>query len=77
VDEIAYAAAISPRTFFRYFPTKEDVVTWDEYDPISPDLIGARPIDEPLAESLRAIIQEAVGGLYQRDREALLLRIRL
>jgi AcrR family transcriptional regulator len=77
VDEIAYAAAISPRTFFRYFPTKEDVVTWDEYDPISPDLIGARPADEPLAQTLRAIVKQAVGGLYQRDREELLLRVRL
>jgi AcrR family transcriptional regulator len=77
VDEIAYAAAISPRTFFRYFPTKEDVVTWDEYDPIAPDLIDARPVDEPLAETLRAIFHQAVGGLYQRDREGLALRIRL
>jgi AcrR family transcriptional regulator len=77
VDEIAYAAAISPRTFFRYFPTKEDVVIWDEYDPITPDLLDARPADEPLAESLRAFIHEAVGGLYQRDRDELLLRLRL
>jgi AcrR family transcriptional regulator len=77
VDEIAFAAAISPRTFFRYFPTKEDVVLWDEYDPIAPDMFAARPDDESLAESLRAFIREAVGGLYRRDRDQLLLRARL
>src|SRR5262245_668910 len=77
VDDIAYAAAISPRTCFRYFPTKEDVVIWDEYDPIAPDLFDARPADEPLAETLRAIVHEALGGLYQRNRAELLLRMRL
>ncbi len=77
VDDIAYAAAISPRTFFRYFPTKEDVVLWDEYDPIAPDLLQARPADEPLAESMRAIVYEALGGLYRRNPEELLLRVRL
>jgi AcrR family transcriptional regulator len=77
VDDIAYAAAISPRTFFRYFPTKEDVVLWDEYDPIAPDMLSARPVDEPLVESMRALIYEALGGLYRRDPDALLLRVRL
>jgi AcrR family transcriptional regulator len=77
VDDIAYAAAISPRTFFRYFPTKEDVVIWDEYDPIVPELFAARPADEPLAESLRSFLHQALGGLYERDREQLLLRARL
>jgi AcrR family transcriptional regulator len=77
VDDIAYAAAISPRTFFRYFPTKEDVVLWDEYDPIAPDMLQARPADEPLVESMRALVYEALGGLYRRDRDALLLRVRL
>jgi AcrR family transcriptional regulator len=77
VDDIAYAAAISPRTFFRYFPTKEDVVLWDEYDPIAPDMLSARPVDEPLVESMRLLIYEALGGLYRRDPDALLLRVRL
>ncbi|HWE69657.1 MAG TPA: helix-turn-helix domain-containing protein, partial [Acidimicrobiales bacterium] len=26
IDDIAAAAEISPRTFYRYFPTKEDLV---------------------------------------------------
>jgi AcrR family transcriptional regulator len=77
VEEIADAAAISPRTFFRYFPTKEDVVIWDEYDPLVPDLLEARPDDEPPAETLRVVIREALGGLYRRDPERLLARVRL
>lgn len=77
VEEIADAAAISPRTFFRYFPTKEDVVVWDEYDPLALDLLESRPDDEPLAESFRMVIRETLGGLYRRDPERLLHRVQL
>jgi len=77
IDEIADAAAISARTFFRYFPTKEDVVMWDEYDPIAPDLLASRPADEPVAQTFRAVMREALGGLYRRDPELLLTRVRL
>jgi AcrR family transcriptional regulator len=77
VDEIADAAAISPRTFFRYFPSKEDVVLWDEYDPLALELVEARPDDEPLAETLREVIRETLAGLYRRDPERLLARVRL
>src|SRR4029450_4101775 len=77
VEEIADAAAISPRTFFRYFPSKEDVVMWDEYDPLALELLEARPDDEPLAESFRAVIRETLGGLLNNDPERLLSRIRL
>ena len=34
VSQIAEAAEVSDSTFFRYFPTKEDVVLWDEFDPL-------------------------------------------
>jgi TetR/AcrR family transcriptional regulator, regulator of mycofactocin system len=43
VDEIAAAAGVSPRTFFRYFPTKVDVLFADE-----PERLGA--IERALAE---------------------------
>jgi AcrR family transcriptional regulator len=77
VEEIANAAAISPRTFFRYFPTKEAVVFWDEYAPLVPDLLESRPDDESLAETFRAVIREGLDGLYRRDPERLLCRVRL
>jgi len=72
VEEIA-AAAISARTFFRYLPRKDDVVLWDECDPLALDLVEARPDDEPM----RAVIRETLGGLHHRDPERLLARVRL
>jgi AcrR family transcriptional regulator len=77
VEDIADAAAISPRTFFRYFPAKEDVVMWDEYDPLALDLLESRPEDEPVAEAFRSVILETLGGLYRREPERLLIRVRL
>ena len=77
VEDIADAADISPRTFFRYFPTKEDVVLWDEYDAVIWDLLEQRPVDEAPGETMRAITRHAIEGLYRRDPERLLARNRL
>ena len=77
VDDIADAADISPRTFFRYFPTKEDVVLWDEYDAMIWDLLDQRPDDEPPGEAMRAITRHTIERLYRRDPERLLARNRL
>ena len=63
--------------FFRYFPSKEDVVVWDEYDPLALDLLAARSVEEPLAEAFRAVIRETLGGLYRHDPERLRARIQL
>lgn len=76
IEEIAAAVEISPSTFFNYFPTKEEVVMLDIYDPIAIDLFRARPADEPLSLSFR----RALAGLaeyLERDRELILTRGRL
>jgi AcrR family transcriptional regulator len=77
VDDIAHAAAMSPRTFFRYFPSKEDVVLWDEYDerPLQ-ELWQTRPGEDPFAQ-LILMIREAIADVYQKDPELLLARIKL
>jgi AcrR family transcriptional regulator len=77
VEDIADAAAISPRTFFRYFPSKEDVVVWDEHDMLAPEFWESRPAGEPVAESVRAFFRQGLKGLYDQDRDRLLARLRL
>lgn len=77
VDEIAAAAGVSHMTFFRYFPRKEEVVEWDEYDPLLEELVVARPAHEPPLVALHNAIRTGLEGILSTDREALLIRTRL
>lgn len=77
VEEIAAAAGVSHMTFFRYFPRKEEVVEYDEYDPLIEDLIVARPPDEPPLVAVQQAIRSGLEQILLADREALLTRTRL
>ena len=77
VDEIAAAAGVSHMTFFRYFPRKEEVVEYDEYDPLLEDLIAARPPEEPPLTALHNAIRAGLRAILATDRDALLQRTRL
>ncbi|MFI2763623.1 TetR family transcriptional regulator [Streptomyces echinatus] len=77
VDQIADAAEISSSTFFRYFPTKEDVVIQDEYDPALAEAVRARPTGEPIVDAILGSLKGSLGAMLQQDRESLLLRTRL
>ena len=76
VEQIAAAVEISPSTFFNYFPSKEDVVLYDAYDPMMASLFLARPADEPLSVSFRAVL-DSLAAIFQRDREIILARSKL
>lgn len=77
VEQICAAAEISPSTFFRYFPTKEDVVIDDEYDPILMEAFRRQPADLGPVEALRAALKEIFPLVYEREREGVLVRTRL
>jgi len=76
IEDIAAAAEISPSTFFNYFPTKEDVVIYDEYDPMMFSILTEAPAGETLRQSIRRVL-DAFAVVVQNDREDILERSRL
>jgi AcrR family transcriptional regulator len=63
VDEIAAEAQISARTFYRYFPAKEDVfqVRIDRRSEALRVALSGRPADEPPLQSLRLALEAAAS----------------
>lgn len=75
VEQIADAADIAPRTFFAYFPTKEDVVLADysaRLERIVAELVE-RPSSEAPWEALQACFVK-VAADYEAAREDLVRR---
>ncbi len=63
VEEIAAAADISPRTFFRYFESKIDVVMAEkgEDHPDLETLLMARPATEGPVEAMHQVVRTELG----------------
>jgi AcrR family transcriptional regulator len=76
IEQIAAAVEISPSTFFNYFPSKEDVLLYDAYDPMIGALFTSRPADEPLSVSVRSVLR-LMASTFERDREIILTRSKL
>jgi AcrR family transcriptional regulator len=63
VEQIAAAADVSPSTFFRYFPTKEDVVLQDEMEPLLIEAIEQQPPELSVVAAIRAATRTVFGNM--------------
>ena len=81
VQQIIEEAEVSESTFFRYFPTKADVVLTDEFDPVIVEAFRRQPPELRAIEALRRAFQESFAQLSpednqdQRERTALALAV--
>ncbi|KZE76120.1 TetR family transcriptional regulator [Paenibacillus elgii] len=81
VEQIAEAAEISPSTFFRYFPTKEDVLLKDNYDPVLVDAFEAQPSDLNPLQAMRGAMVSAIANMSadelatMRERNQLIMTV--
>jgi AcrR family transcriptional regulator len=69
VDQIVEAADVSQSTFFRYFPTKEDVVLTDDFDPLIVAAMRAQPAGLDPIETIRRAVHEVFGSISEEDWE--------
>ena len=69
VEQIAAAAEVSPSTFFRYFPTKEDVVLRDDLDDRMFKAFERQPPSLTPIAALRAAIREGIAALTPAEWE--------
>ena len=67
VEQIAARAEVAPATVFRYFPTKEDIVVWDDHDRDIAEFLRQRSPTEPIVRMLEAVIAELLPAAAEAD----------
>ncbi|HEY4332657.1 MAG TPA: TetR family transcriptional regulator [Ilumatobacteraceae bacterium] len=84
VEDIAAAAGVSSRTFFRYFESKNAVLIEgpsDEEDHGKGDemmaALVARPASETMSEALGAVLHDKLGQLFEAEDGCKLRQLRI
>ncbi|HZR51600.1 MAG TPA: TetR family transcriptional regulator [Streptosporangiaceae bacterium] len=72
VEQISAAAEVSPSTFFRYFPTKEDVILQDDLDVRMIEAFERQPPELNMIAAIRAATREAIATYTSEDMALIL-----
>jgi AcrR family transcriptional regulator len=79
VEQICEAAEVSESTFYRYFPTKPDVVLRDEFDPLIIAAFNAQPAElsslRALREAFKAVFAQMSPAQEDEQRQRTLLAL--
>ncbi len=67
MEQIAAAAEVSPSTFFRYFPTKEDLVLQDDMDTRMIEALEQQPAGLGPVTAVRAATREVFASYTPAD----------
>ena len=57
IEQIAEAAEVSPRTFFRYFPSKESALIADDLDRVTVEALAGQSGDMPSLQAFRRALE--------------------
>ena len=71
VEKIAEAAEVSPSTFFRYFPTKEDIILQDDMDTRMVEALERQPAELTPLAAVRAATRELFASYTEADLDVL------
>ena len=70
IEEIAEAAEVSTTTVFRYFPTKADLVIYDDLDARLIEVVRAQPAELTVLQVVRNAVRTVFGGLTDHEVDA-------
>jgi AcrR family transcriptional regulator len=66
-EQIAAAANVSPRTLFRYFPTKQAIIVSDEDSAALADAVRRQPTEISRMDAIRAAVREVYSTSGSQD----------
>ena len=71
VEKIAEAAEVSPSTFFRYFPTKEDLILQDDMDTRMVEAFERQPPGLGPIAAIRAATRQVIASYSEADLDVI------